>query len=560
MKLGHSSDFIFITLFLITTVLPILMDWWQGNSPNKLLRYTSWLLMCLSLAGLYLKPSIRTKPEVQNFILLTEDYRQQDLDSLTLTDDYLVTDDLGEVLSPEFVVNQLAILGSGLDPWELDLIECNQFKYFPAPLEEGIKSITASEAFSNKPFFITGEANITDTLTLSIHSPAGFENEIVLDPAHSKFDFKLFTKTKGNFIYSLFGVRNGDTLFQEKLPVTVNESEKASILMVGSYPTFELNYLKNYLQSQGYQILSKFSISRNVSQLGFGNSQKKGITRINESLMSEVNLIIIDGISYAGLSRSERQLIEQKTRSGECGIFLIIQGSKTLNSFGEIRVKSTPDQVEIFSQDDRATLATLSFQIASGDWRPIQVGATEIGGFLPFGIGSIGFGELTDTYQLQLSGKSGLYGTIWNELLHPVLGMESVLPAPMIPTFAFIDNKTVINFSSAKASPVAIEGIKWPIINSPIRTESWKVEFWPDKMGWNEINVVGDSSSHYLFVHGTTDWQTKRKYEKQLYHRMYQPSKPAEKRVLYDKYLSKWIFFILFLISAGVIWVEQKLR
>ena len=114
-------------VWLVLAGLLVLMIYWDLASRTKTLRWMRFLAMLtglLSLIGLYVKPSVEVDAPMTRIAILTSAMDDLLLDSLRQSD-YKVVESLEEyqTLSTSFNIEDLLLVGHGLERWELDQLE-----------------------------------------------------------------------------------------------------------------------------------------------------------------------------------------------------------------------------------------------------------------------------------------------------------------------------------------------------------------------------------------------------------------------------------------------------
>ena len=101
-----------------------------------------------------------------------------------------------------------------------------------------------------------------------------------------------------------------------------------------------------------------------------------------------------------------------------------------------------------------------------------------------------------------------------------------------------------------------------PIQNQNFSNE-WAGTFWPIKSGWNKVYINELEKQVYIF--DKNSWQAATQLERISntlnFIKNNQIHSPKSQIITYKqvKEVSKWLFFMLFLLSCGFLWFETKI-
>lgn len=549
-----------LTLMIVIIGLLVFWDFRYQPAQRRTIRLICSLIAMGALISLYLKPTLKVDAPQRTGAIFTTPITSEKKDSI-LQDSELIEIPLtrkpGEL---PYTINTIEVHGHGLESWQLERIEGYDINWNPSALEEGITVIQVPEIVERVPFTISGKASIKGELMLSLIDPEG--NAIVqkLAPKSDKFEFTTEVKVAGLFLYELLGIRGQDTIFSETLPVEVLSSRQANVLLLGSFPSFEWNYLKNHLGDLGLGVASKFQLSKDVSHMEFLNMAKLNLNKINKKLLQSFKLLIIDGSTFGQLSTRQKKEIYQAVELAELGLFLMVNELSELESIAKMNAINGKGEVVVSSAEKSLSLLKMPFSVRDQKWDQLTFQDQEVGAYTRRGIGKIGFSMIASSHVLELQGAPEVYGQLWDRLLSPIIGFEIAGNRFNVSAFNFVDRQADIFFSYFGQPRVSIDGEFVPSINSPIRPDLWSFSYWPQKTGWHTIQLEEEDKA-YFFVHDSKEWEVLQRYERQQYNEHFFETNTVvtreQQRI--EKPVSRWIPFVVFLIAITGLWLERKL-
>ncbi len=548
------------TLVILFMGLVVFWDFQYQPSQRRALRLAAFLMAIGALVFMYLRPALHMEaPHVKGAVFTTPSDQTEKSDLLQNSHRVAIPKYSDPARLP-YTFDKIEVHGDGLEPWELMRFEGYELEWSPSDLNEGITAIQVPEILEGVPFQITGNITANEELTLSLIDPEGKSIDQKLSPPDSVFEFKSEVKTAGLFLYKLLGSRGEDTVFLETLPVEVNPSRQANVLLLGSFPSFEWNYLKNHLGDLGFGVASKFQLSRDVSHTEFLNMPNLNLNMVNKKLLQSFKLVIMDAGAFGRLTNRQKREIYQAVELAEVGLFLMIDDFAELSAIATLNAVDGSGEVLVSTAQKQISLLKMPFSINDRKWEKLMFQDQEIGSFTSRGIGKIGFSMIANSHVLELQGASEVYGQLWDQLLSPIIGFDITADQFYVPRFNFIDRQTDISFSYFGQPRVSIDGQTVPPINSPLRPDLWTVSYWPEKQGWHAIQVDGEDKT-YFFVHAPKDWEALQRFEKQRYNKLFFATNMVVSREghLIEKPISPWISFIVFLLAVTGLWLERKL-
>lgn len=581
---------VFNSLFPVSWVIAgsmlilCLLGWLEIKRNQKFLalRLTALLLAVISIACLILNPALSMRM-TSDIILLTPNYRQQTLDSIANANPACQIYKLASVPGANNAVpiqnyrdlsklsGNLFLLGEGLPQYMLEYVDTSSIHHFQAPSPSGFIGIKADKIYSaNQRATVEGSVNLRGHWTISLTGPAGKEDSVrIQTKSPQSFSVTFTPKTPGLFAYTLSAAdSSGAVRYTEQLPVQVKEQKTLSILFLSDYPSAEIRFLKNFLERKGHQLTLRYRISKEKYRAEFINTPQKNIGLLNKQRLQHFDLLLTDATSLASLSGAEIREAEQAVKEG-LGILSVIntstpskQTSDFLNlTFTVIKndsahLRINQHRVKIPATPVNPSSAKKLFAVQS------EISGRMISGYTQNGLGKSGFQILTNTFTLELSGEKNAYAEIWSPLIERLARKEIskydlrfITPFPYYP-----DEPLDFTIISASEKPtVRIDSIEIPLVENPLIKNVWFGKTWAGKAGWNTLYTDQNSSRYNFFVSKPEGWRALQAANQvsSIRKLVSEKEKPTEKII--HQPVSRILFFALFLITAGFLWLAPKL-
>jgi hypothetical protein len=127
-----------------------------------------------------------------------------------------------------------------------------------------------------------------------------------------------------------------------------------------------------------------------------------------------------------------------------------------------------------------------------------------------------------------------------------------------------VDQPTTIIVETELKEPVGlISGHQVYLKDNPQFPGRWDGKFWPGTSGWQSINKT-DGSISWFYVYDKTEWKALRRNKLVESTRNFiaaqhnKPETEKKEEMIEKRQVPSIIFLLLFMISAGFLWYEQK--
>ena len=538
---------------ILVGLLAAMIAWDLLGRParHRVLRMTAIVLAVASLTLLYMKPFWVQESDAMRVAIVTNNADQDVLDSLANRQVVLLNSfDAYLLRSEEVTIDELLVVGDGLEAWELERLG-RPFVYLPSKkIAEGPFDYWPAKATERAALELTIAVQLSDSLTIQL-SGSGIDTQSrKVTKNQSKVTFEVVPNLAGNVLFQLDGLRGNDTVFSEVLPMQVKPALPKTVLVLTSAPSFELRNLKNHLTASGFAVAERQKVSKESYHQSFVNMKERNLSRLSISLLKDFQLVVVDGAGYEALSGSDRRNLLDRLETGELG--LVWMGAKGTHSPIALQKGST-SKLTFTGEEDQVTLEIQPWKAVNGEELLYQ--GQGIGQTKSHGLGKVVVPSLSNSYTLLLKGEKQLYGDIWKELLQPVIGKEWENADVEVPAFAQVNEPMRIVTNDER---ILADSVKLAVEEQWFLENNWEASYWPAERGWNSISIVDKTSD--LFVFGSDDWPIQKSRRMQRLTASYagELANIEGHSVTTSVPISPWYFFGLFVLAFGYLWVEQR--
>jgi hypothetical protein len=560
--------------WLILLLFFVWKEWSQAGKRRFVLKISLIILAISSLAFIALKPAIYEEVREENVLILTADFKQDQLDSLKKVYRKIkIVDYRKEEILPELKTSkQIFVLGRGISDFDLYQFDDLPVTYLPGDTLAGIVKLNYNhESRVGNSLRVQGrflKPKSGSQLILEDAGGTGIDSLVFTSEKNKNFSLETELKVFGNYVFNITEKDSlGEVLSRNTLPIRIAKEEALRVLILNSYPTFEIKYLKNFLAESGHELVVKNRITAGRFKFEFFSTENTRLGSLNEKKLEDFDLLISDAGALRNLSSSETSALQNSIRETGLGLFML-EEANTLNSLVDFsvfeleRVSGTETEIDNLPE---VSIAKQPFKLKEA------VGLEEIhnsnsgilSGYKRLGQGRVGTTLLENTWQLQLEGRQEAYQQIWSQLVEQISKRTSVAASWEARTdFAFKDQAFEFQLRTSVENPRVRDENEHliPLKQDLNNSELWTGKTYPQKTGWQELKIEQDTSVFNYFVYKAEDWQALQSYRtSEENKRFFQQEIVEEKSVKMPIAVNPLWFFGIFLISMGGLWLEPKL-
>ena len=569
-----------VLLFVAMTML-LLWQEWGRKLRFRTLRLVAVFVMMLMLAAILLRP-ITNISKSTSILLLTPGYNVSQIDSLTSAQRHLRIIHSPDAepykdsrpLASYHELHNLEgdirfVIGEGLPIHALDLLGKTSFTYIPGNPPEGIVEVSVADRPKvNRQSGVTGIfRNRSGVHSIALSGPGGKEDSVTITRnGGTQFKLSFTPRQAGKLLYSLSIKDSVGNIMEEKFPVTVDEPSPLKVMVVLSYPTFETTFLKNFIASKGNEIVLRSQLSRNNFNYEYINHAALRFSVLTKNVLDEFDLVVIDRQTLQNLSNQESLALKQSIQNGLglLSLYDVPPKEKDQNNFFPFRIlRVSGDTTTIKSGSKRLTLPVLPFRVAVE--APLQSVLSNdsglLSGYTMMGAGKIGFQLLQETYRLMLAGDTITYGNVWSPLLERISRTDEPSASVNItsPFPYYADEPISLRLISSEEYPTLLaDSVRIPLSEDVKLDDVWHAKVWPSTPGWHTLQTDGQGLEY--FVSETDGWHSlaieNQMKENRLSSRTQQLAAEISGQ---QRRINPLLFYGIFLISAGFLWLVPKL-
>jgi len=566
----------------VAVLLGIFFVWkeFERKHGYRTLRIIAQIIAVISLTFLILRPSIKKEITTGSAILLTKGYDKHIADSLVSNlglrvirmydaDRFTRSKNVDSWHALNEDVNDIHfVLGEGIPAAALDEYNLH-FNFIKGESSNGITQLNILPFKKNQLNFIQGRVKHEESAILKLIGPSGIEDSVQFNgKGQEAFSLSALAKQEGKFIYQLKLEANGKLLESGNLPIEVLPERKLNILFMQQYPTFEVRNLKNFLGEKGHAVTLRYQVSKNIYKYEYSNTENQIFSRLNNKVLDNIDLLITTPEALNDLSASEFQILQTSMEEGLGVIMSISQPLKKLGSiFPYELVPVNSDTVTLASEQWKE-----KFTFRSAAWRVKTSSAITglfsdqdhnlISGYFYHGLGKVGFQLLSETYPILLKGKSQEYASLWSPLIEGTsrrrlenFKVHITSPFPVYPN-------EPIHFevlSTTEAPELNFDNIRIPLKEDITVNQLWYGTVWAGASGWHQLSLQ-DSTKLNFYVSGKGEWQALRQVNQMQQNNTYLDSGDTFNQIVSEyQPVSMLLFFVLFILSSGGLWLLSKL-
>ena len=480
-------------------------------------------------------------------------------------------------------INTFHVFGYGFDKDQLDDLKKTTLIFHPADLSSGITAINRSQKIkTGEKLFIQGSFNNSSTSKAKIilsDFNSTLDSVNIAIGKNERFQLATVPKHSGRAVYSIIVVANKDTIEKEAIPVHVEQGEPLKVLMLASSPDFDNKFLKNQLSQNNYKVVARTAISKNKYLKEYFNTASLPLDRINSTLLDKFDITVADATELAAISKPELAAIQEQVAQKSMGLIIKADSALTGPSFysGQFKLNTMTrnfgQQIKIYLLDTtekmpETVIGNSVYTLNQTNTQPIVFDKQDriyVNSIL-YGSGKIILTTLTNTYNWALSGKQNDYNKFWTELLNKAAPKpatdESWSISPALPQV----NKPAqlqVQTNNAGVPQGQVNGSAVYLKTSYDLPYQWSGIYYPVKQGW-QTGIQLNGNAFYWYAYDDNDWKSlyalqKIKATKQHISGKYNNSKSVQKSFkTNESQCGKLFFFLLFLLSCGFLWLEDK--
>ncbi|SES73920.1 hypothetical protein [Hymenobacter actinosclerus] len=400
------------------------------------------------------------------------------------------------------------------------------------------------------------------------------------------FRLSFTPRAAGRAVYALEARSSGRALVREPVPIEVQAPEPLRVLLLAATPSFELRFLKDYLAGRQYAVALRTGLSRGLTQTEFLNlPNPPALGSLSPALLARFDVVITDAATLASLGGSETAALRTAVANGTAGLLLLADAPtlpRQLPGGAAFGLQARPAAAAATAQPLRwpaapagatalvpATLrpaTNLRPLISSGSGGQLVAAARRLG------LGAVVVSTITETFPWQLRGQPAVYGAYWSCLLGAARPPRpAALSIALLSHWPRPNTPLELRIAGATAGPLTLAGPNGATVAAARRPDArvpeWSsATYWPATAGWHEARV--GAARHWFYVYAPGQWRGPEQPRWQLAAAQAATTTPgvaaaaaadAPPTTAGHETWPRWWGYALFLVGAGLLWLEEKL-
>ena len=549
-------------------------EWKTKHSGRFVVNAIVALMTILALVVLILEPTKEVEINDSQAVVLTDNFDAAVKDSLLNRYEGIKVLDYNPKKSIRKELDSLTsviVLGDGIEPYDFYLFDSIPTTYIPNAAPTGVTQLNYTEQLVlGEELKVSGSYSQPiekSFLVLQDSRNNGLDSIQITVDKNADFNLKTRPKLAGVYVYQL-AVKDsaGVVLETNSIPIEVMRKEPLRVLILNTFPTFETKYLKNFLAESGHEVIVRSQLTKGKYKFEYFNTPTRPIYQFTKETLKNFDIVIVDAETYTGLGNTIRKRFETSIEEQGLGLFIqpsdFLFNSRSSDAYFKFRRdRMNTVKLPVYAAETEKYPYQFNEQLLV---EPIHLGGTsKLAAYRQIGNGKIAITTILNSYQFLLNGKSEVYHGIWTTILDKIakkkgqaVSWQSNTKFPRIDEpFHFEIRTNLEEFGIINEDSISVS-----LVQNALLPSHYSGTVYPKKTGWNSIQVENDSTnfSYYVFEH--KDWKALKSTANIAANKNQFGKETLKNRtVVVDRPVSLLVFYILFLLGVGWLWLSPKL-
>jgi len=528
---------------------------YKKSTRGQTIRRTLFLLLALTgLALIIIRPqySVDVKAEVVHI-----NTSNNSIDSIASAFKF---DDVHTFLRSDISdrTAEVHIHGIGLDREALDLLEDKKIVLHQSELISGITHLSIPQITEREQWILSGTFQGADVDRIYLVGADASIHEATI--ANDKFTISSIAPVAGDYLLEVHTILSTKDTLKELLPIEVAHEPKWQMLVLAAYPSFEINYLKNYWTALGNGFALRSKISKEKFNNSFVNSKRQNLDVLTRRVIETFDFIITDGPSWNQLSTSEQSNIKRAVSND--GLALIIRPSTTEVVTNNLQIPRRDQPTEIKWKTSADDVALNHFNIQSS-WRATRQQDHVIARYQANGLGHIAVLGIDNTYKLILADQELYYQNLWSGIFSDLYRDFSPTAKLLHHQWIWEGEKTTMSILSNEdvdTPPLLNDSISLPYLRVPYLNGVTDVSLWPIP-GYNRITLEVGGVELKFYAHQKASWNAVKQVQLGPINKQAAKASSTMPTPIFreGKPISMFWWYALCLLGFGMLWLDERL-
>ena len=549
-------------------------EWVTRKQGNFSINIIVALLTIAALVILVLEPTREVEINDHQGILLSEGFNVQQRDSLLSLNKGLKVLKYNPKKSIRNQLDSLTtvyVLGEGIKPFDFSRFNNIAVEYFPAKIPLGITQLTYTKKISlGEKVEVIGSYNQPVNGSFLVFEDSrgnGLDSIQFVESSFTDFTLSGSPKASGNYVYQLSEKDSaGIVINSNPLPIEIKQKQPLRVLILNNFPTFETKYLKNFLSEEGHEVVIRSQLTKGKFKFEYFNTTSLPVYQFTDEILKQFDLVIVDADTYFSFGSTIKNRFEKNIRENGLGVF--IQPSDFIFN------RSASWSYFRFNRDDIKEVQILNSTIALEKYpyefdeeflvSPIIVGdGKTIAAYKQMALGRVATTTLLGSYQMLLNGSDQTYKSIWTNILDEI-AKPKIVPVEWKAETQIPKVDEPFDFSlytnQQEFAVIDEDSVRTPMLQKLMVSTHFTGTIYPKKTGWQHLSIDGDSTSQFsFFVYDSVDWKALSSTQNiVLNQKKFKTDVNKNKTVISNRPVSPLLFYILFLLGVGWLWLSPK--
>ena len=549
-------------------------EWVTRKQGNFSINIIVALLTIAALVILVLEPTREVEINDHQGILLSEGFNVQQRDSLLSLNKGLKVLKYNPKKSIRNQLDSLTtvyVLGEGIKPFDFSRFNNIAVEYFPAKIPLGITQLTYTKKISlGEKVEVIGSYNQPVNGSFLVFEDSrgnGLDSIQFVESSFTDFTLSGSPKASGNYVYQLSEKDSaGIVINSNPLPIEIKQKQPLRVLILNNFPTFETKYLKNFLSEEGHEVVVRSQLTKGKFKFEYFNTTSLPVYQFTDEILKQFDLVIVDADTYFSFGSTIKNRFEKNIRENGLGVF--IQPSDFIFN------RSASWSYFRFNRDDIKEVQILNSTIALEKYpyefdeeflvSPIIVGdGKTIAAYKQMALGRVATTTLLGSYQMLLNGSDQTYKSIWTNILDEI-AKPKIVPVEWNANTKIPKVDEPFDFSLyinlQEFAVIDEDSVRTPMLQKLMVSTHFTGTIYPKKTGWQHLSIDGDSTSQFsFFVYDSVDWKALSSTQNiVLNQKKFKTDVNKNKTVISNRPVSPLLFYILFLLGVGWLWLSPK--
>ena len=377
-------------------------------------------------------------------------------------------------------------------------------------------------------------------------------NEEYLNANVENGQFSVSTKTAfaGHQLYDIVAYDElGDSL-SYTIAVEAVSDEPWQLMALTSFPSFEINALKNYWVEEGNGFFWRTSVSTGRYRISSVNNSLDELKSIQSKTLRKFDFLLIDIPTWNQLSPQERKTINRQVSFR--GLGLIIMPTEINQQAIDI---SHPPIIG-YSEGKESNTSS-QYNIGTG-WRTIRLQASTLGRYQDYGLGRRLILSRDQTYQHVLADQDDKYDHIWSSILSVAFNSYQSTSKILSEQWIWAGEKTNLYLITEEVITGDIllnDSIEVLPLENPLIEQTCQLTLWPES-GYNTLTF--DDLQLRFYAHNPIEWPLVRAGQLAMASEM-TLSPAISHSYKYSEPYPPLYGLILLISGLGMLWLDERL-